>query len=564
MIKQYSCDFETTTEAFYNKYGYTRVWAACAINIDDTDERAIYSNIGDFIEAYTKRPTVLYFHNLKFDGEFIVSYLLSNGWTYDDNLSSNKSFKVVISDVGQWYMIEICRRSYRSKKIKTTIYDSLKKLPFKVSQISKAFNIPESKLIIDYDKERPEGYILDEQEKNYIINDCLIVAKALKIQFDKGMSKMTIGADALGYYKASMTKKQFEYFFPVLELEVDNYIRKSYKGGWTYCNERYANTIHTGISFDVNSLYPSCMYGNNGLLPYGVPKYYKGQYKPNKDYPLYICRILVDFTLKPRCFPSIQIKGFSRFIETEYLKESNGPVELTLTSPDLELLLENYDIGFIEYIDGYMFRGSADLFKNYIDTFMEMKMTTTGALRQLAKLMLNNLYGKFAKNPKIAHKTAAMGKDGIIEYTITEAEYKDSVYTAVGAFITSYGRKQTIETATALYDRFLYADTDSVHLIGTEIPTNIKVDDRLLGYWKCEGVFDEAKFIRPKTYIKYKEGHIDVTCAGMPDNVKQQLRDIPKEEAFNLFTAGAVFNGKLTPKRVKGGVILVDTTYSIK
>ena len=564
MIKQYSCDFETTTEPFYKKYGYTRVWAACAINIDDTDERAIYSNIVDFIAAYTKRPTILYFHNLKFDGEFIVSYLLANGWTYDDDLTHDHTFKVVISDVGQWYMIEICRRVYKTKRIKTTIYDSLKKLPFRVSQISKAFDIPESKLIIDYDKERPDGYELDEQEKQYIINDCLIVAKALKIQFLKGMNKMTIGADALGYYKSSITKKQFEYYFPVLKLEVDDYIRKSYKGGWTYCNERYANNIYTGISFDVNSLYPSCMYGNNGLLPYGTPVYYEGEYIPNAEYPLYICRILVDFTLKPKHFPSIQIKGFSRFIETEYLRDSDGPVELTLTSPDLELLFENYDIGFIRYIDGYMFRGSADLFKDYIDTFMKQKMETTGALRQLAKLMLNNLYGKFAKNPKIAHKTAAMGPDGIIEYTITDAEYKDSVYTAVGAFITSYGRKQTIETANALFDRFLYADTDSVHLIGTEIPNNINVDDKLLGYWKCEGVFDEAKFIRAKTYIKYKHGKVEITCAGMPDNVKAQISNLPKEEAFDLFKTGAVFNGKLTPKRVKGGVVLVDTTYSIK
>ena len=563
-MERYSCDFETTTGDFYKKYGYTRVWCACAINIDNTDDRLIFNSIDEFIDYFVNKPATLYFHNLRFDGEFINSYLLNNGWEYDEELSHNKTFRATISDVGVWYMLELCIKRYKSRVFKITIYDSLKKLPFRVSQISKAFNIEEQKLEIDYDLERPEGYVLTQEEKDYIVNDCLIVAKALKIQFEQGLDKMTIGADALNYYKGGMSKKDFKYFFPVLNLETDNYIRRAYKGGWTFCNERYANQIHKGVSFDVNSLYPSVMYGNNGLLPYGVPKFYTGEYKKDDRYPLYICRVLVDFKLKPNKFPSIQLKGYSRFVDTEYLKSSDGPVELTLTNPDLELLFECYDVDFIRYLDGYKFRATDKLFKSYIDHFMEMKMNNTGALRTLAKLYLNNLYGKFSKNPKMQGKSISMGEDGIVKYDLEEAEYVDSVYTAMGAFITAYGRKQTITSANAVYDRFLYADTDSIHLIGTDIPEGLKVDDKLLGYWKCEGVFDEGKFIRAKTYIKFKHGEIDVTCAGMPDNLKEQLKKMTKEEAFNIFEGGAVFEGKLMPKRVKGGVVLTPTTFTIK
>lgn len=562
-MSRYSCDFETTTQPFYEHYGYTRVWASIAINIDNTEERHIYNNIEDFIDSF-KYGDELYFHNLKFDGNFIISYLLSTGWKYDDKLKVDKTFRTTINDMGVWYSIELCYKVYSSKRKKISIYDSLKKLPFKVSQLSKAFDIEETKLSIDYDLERPEGYELTAEERDYIVNDALIVAKALKAQFDKDLGKITIGADAMNYYKEEIGKKPFKYLFPVLTLDVDNYIRKSYKGGWTYCNPRYAGQRFKGISFDVNSLYPSVMYGNNGLLPWGVPKFYKGKYKASKRYPLYIQRIYVSFDIKPNHLPTIQIKSNPRFTATDYLEHSDGLVELTLTKPDLELLFKHYNIGYIEYVDGYMFRGSSTLFREYIDYWIKEKINNTGALKTLAKLMLNNLYGKFSTNPRVVEKIPYLDEDGIVAFRCSDIEYKDAVYTAMGAFITAYGRKQTIETAQQVFDRFLYADTDSIHLIGVEEPTNIKIDANLLGYWKCEGVFDDSKFIRAKTYIKWKHEKIEITCAGLPQNVKDLISELPKEEAFQRFDVGATFSGKLQPKRVKGGVILVNSDFTIK
>ena len=98
---RYSCDFETTTEPFFNKYGYTRVWGACAINIDNTDERYIFNNIAEFLNHF-KYGDELYFHNLKFDGNFIISHLLNNGWQYDDKLKADNTFKTTINDMGIW------------------------------------------------------------------------------------------------------------------------------------------------------------------------------------------------------------------------------------------------------------------------------------------------------------------------------------------------------------------------------------------------------------------------------------------------------------------------------
>ena len=49
-----------------------------------------------------------------------------------------------------------------------------------------------------------------------------------------------------------------------------------------------------------------------------------------------------------------------------------------------------------------------------------------------------------------------------------------------------------------------------------------------------------------------------VICAGMPDAVKEQV-------TYENFKVGFVANkGKLAPKHVKGGVVLVDTPFTVK
>ena len=50
----------------------------------------------------------------------------------------------------------------------------------------------------------------------------------------------------------------------------------------------------------------------------------------------------------------------------------------------------------------------------------------------------------------------------------------------------------------------------------------------------------------------------------MPDNIKENIASLGKDKAFEVFTQGAKFEGKLLPKRVKGGVILKATEFTIK
>ena len=81
---------------------------------------------------------------------------------------------------------------------------------------------------IDYKAKREKEHILTNEEINYIRNDVEIMARALEIMFEQKLTKMTIGSCALSNYKK--TNKSFKFYFPVLPYEIDQDIRKSYKG----------------------------------------------------------------------------------------------------------------------------------------------------------------------------------------------------------------------------------------------------------------------------------------------------------------------------------------------
>ena len=551
-LKRYVADFETTTHE-----DDCHVWAYGTCEVGNTDNTTIGTRIDDFMEWCAKENKIVYFHNLKFDGEFIIHWLFNHGFTYSKD-PKEKTFSTVVSSMGQFYIIEVVFGVGNKKLQKVTFYDSLKKLPFPVRKIAQDFNLPIQKLEIDYNEERKENHVLTEQEIEYVLHDVKIVAMALEIQISQNLTKITNGSDALNDFKRTISKKQFEINFPILDLEVDADIRQAYRGGFTYVNPRYQNMdIKDGLVFDVNSLYPSVMYDKP--LPYGMPLYFTGQYKHDEMYPLYIQNLTCEFKVKKGYIPTIQLKNNLSFLPNQYIEESKEPVNLVLTSIDLELFLEHYDVWNIEYINGWKFKQCQGIFKPYIDKWGQVKKENKGAIRQLAKLMLNSLYGKFGTNPDVTGKIPYLDENNIVKWKLDEKTYRDPIYIPMGVFITAWARHKAISTAQLCYDRFIYADTDSLHLVGLEIPKPIEhlIDDKELGYWAHESTFTRARFIRQKTYVEEVNGKLDVKCAGMPDAVKEKV-------TWDNFTRGFHSYGKLLPKRVKGGMVLKDTEFTLK
>ena len=187
---------------------------------------------------------------------------------------------------------------------------------------------------------------------------------------------------------------------------------------------------------------------------------------------------------------------------------------------------------------------------------MESTLNGNKAMRTLAKLMLNALYGKFALNPNVQSKLPWYD-NGVIKYKLGEKETREPIYIPVGTFITAWARYKTISSAQKVYDRFVYADTDSLHLIGTEIPDMLEIDPVNLGAWKHESTFTRARFLRQKSYIEEIDGVLKITCAGMPDRCYQYV-------TWDNFHTGASYAGKLGMTHVNGGIVLKDIPFSIK
>ena len=571
MSRKFAADFETTTSI-----EDCRVWAYSLCEIGRPDNFIYGNNIEDFIKfcSNPKENYVLYFHNLKFDSEFIFNYLLNNGYTCikDKKDRQEKTFTTLISDMNQIYSLEIFFTIKGKRVNKVTIYDSLKILNFSVEQIAKDFDLPIRKLELDYDSYREKGHILTEHEIDYIRNDVEIMARALDYMFKTDLKKMTIGGDALYDYKKMISS--FTHYFPVLPYEIDQDIRQSYRGGFTYLNNCFkGKTVGEGWVLDVNSLYPSCMY--NELLPFGEPLFFDGKYEEDKLYPLYVQQIFVSFKIKKNKIPTVQLKNHSNFIPTEYIETTNGEcVTLVLTNIDLELFKDHYDIEYIEYINGWKFKGLKGLFKDYINKWttvkIESKKTNNLAMYRISKLMLNSLYGKFGLNPNIRSKYPELDEKGIVTYKFYEKEIREPIYIPMAAFITSYARNKTIRTSQAIKeysienygeDYYIYSDTDSIHTLFTDteiLKQFVDIDDYRLGAWKLESKFIKGKYLRAKSYIELSpEGKLNCTVAGLPKNLGSLVD-------FDNFEIGTNYYGKMIPLHVKGGIVLKPDYFTIR
>ena len=566
----YVADFETTV-----RDDFACVWLSAIINIDNLNEVYYQTSIEEFYEKiYSISPDIVFFHNLKFDGMYILDYLLRNGYQHSTERKPKPTeFTTLIGEQGAFYSI-----SFWGENNLIKIWDSLKIFNFSVDEIAKSFNMDTLKGSIDYDAPRPYGYIPTKEEIEYVFNDVAIVAKAIKMFRDDGYNKMTVASNALSEFKSTINKKEYKYLFPLLSPNVDNFCRKSYKGGFTYVNPKYQNKeIGLGCVYDMNSMYPYTLYYKD--MPVGSPHYFVG--KPPKD-KLFIIKIHCDkIEVKKDHIPTIQIKGSFRFVATDYLTSAED-VDLHLTSVDYKLFIDHYNIDNLIEIEGYYFDSRNDLFRTYIDKFMEQKRTSKGGKRQIAKLFLNGLYGKFgSKIDKISKIPYLDEETGIVKFKRSQPKQTDPLYIPIASFVTAYARDNIIRNAQSCYDRFLYCDTDSLHLIGYDVP-NIPIHNTELGYYKCEGKFIKARYIRPKTYVEhmmYQKTYSSIKCnhkiivgklrscifidefkcAGMSKNIVKS-----GAVTFDNFVVGTEYYGKLKPKAIRGGVVLEPIPFTLK
>lgn len=643
----YMADFETVVEENPNEQEETSVWAwALSRLFDGTEDVRIGNSIETFFTELCRngnRHIIVYFHNLKFDGTFIMDYLMrelgyETAFNYDTlKFVENKKLEdnqmtYMITDLGIWYSMTV-----KMGKTLIEFRDSLKLLPFKVAELHKAFDTKYKKLDMEYVGHKGPGEYITPEEQAYIRNDILVPKEALeKFIREMGYQKsppITIASAALQEFKKKFNKAEWDKLFPNLaEIELDPeewgypnadaYCRAGYGGGWCFVNTDFAgSTEGRGRVYDVNSLYPFQMDSKSGHYhPVGEPHFFKdlNVFKDlDFDERFYFIRFKCRFELREGYFPFIQIKNSLSYRKNENLYASyrtidfkydpklkrsdlitTGPkVELTLAKPLFKLFTTCYDIANFEFLDGCWFESEKGLFDSYIKRFMKMKEEATiagnKARRSTAKLLMNSLYGKFGTTPGNSFYVVGIDEDGDLHYIETRGTNKKPVFVPMAASITSWARRYTVTAAILNEKYFRYSDTDSIHLVMDDDvePVGIKMDDTELGAWKMESKFEHAIFLRQKTYMEWSGTKYDIKACGLPDRGKmlfdlnlngvrshngrvdyegesiklmeEEIDFLERKRTISNFAPGLSIPGKLKPKKIKGGSVLVNDHFTI-
>jgi len=573
----YVADFETNVTP--ETCAANPVWAWGLAKVGDDGLRAYGTSIDSFMRLFWEHDSIyssgfigIYFHNLNFDGEFILSWLLSHGWyqaSGDFKPKSRSKAFYCLRNNGKLYQIEFAFKT----GARVILWDSWKKLPMSVRNLSKAFGLSYTKGDIDYEIYREPGHELTPEELDYLKRDVVIVAQALDHIHNGGIraDKMTMGADAYADWETRARNKNpdFDADYNSLEYVEWQYAKQAYRGGLTLVNPKYRNRRYRrkGRVYDVNSMYPSVMRYNP--MPYGNGTRFEGkpEFAPNT---FTIFEVIAHFERRKNQIAVYRPKGYSKtwpqgtFVESTY-NELEAPIHITLSSVDWETYSKHYEITVVEWLGGYVYQTRMGTFDDYIDYWIAEKIKAAEEgnkpKKTIAKFKLNNLYGKLGQSIDNTFEFyASLNKEGVVVWHKRLVDCDENTtykYMPMAVAITAYARAKLCQMIRAAGNRFIYADTDSVHIFGDyEIP-NIDCHPTRLGAWDCESHFSGGKWIRAKAYAEYINNAWQYKLAGCPAAC---LGGLPIEQ----FYVGAEYHPKLLPKRTQGGIILVDCGYKFK
>ena len=369
-VKHMVADFETCMTEDHKD---VRVWAWGLADIF-TEEYEQGTDLDKFMDRILGDKLIydIGYHNLKFDGNYILPWIYKHGFRYIHNRVFMNTWKEggdltgcfthSISESGQFYNIIIVKPRKASNNTPSFIYlwDTMKLFPESLEKVGAQYNTTHFKIKEDtdfYEEIRPVGHELTERESMYLKEDCLVLAEALRGQVEKyGKLYRTRASKAFSFFKeccllwddkTNVYEERYigtkEFKIPYIAGYEDLYgmryrtlptalkrelIKKKLVPEfeyhipdfqtWDHIKESY----HGGISF-VNPLYqeksikaPITVIDVNSMYPYvmntfNIPygRFEKREGEPTEDRGTWIACARVSFKLKdPWRLPCIQIK----------------------------------------------------------------------------------------------------------------------------------------------------------------------------------------------------------------------------------------------------------------
>lgn len=634
MAIEYVADFETTSQRIYDiktrklrrdlSSAWVCAWAMMPVMAEpDPIEIVRGRSIDSFMEycaevvrelpaKQRQRGVTIFTHNLRFDSDFVMYWLLSGHGTVDQEVREN----VLYSFRATWDGVSVMFR------------DSLKIFPQRAEALGELYGIKKLKGSWDYEKYRTPETPITIEEWEYVHHDVMIISRALADYRARGYMENTQASIAYNdrlrrtYPRFNKTQarrlkkvnyEKYRQSFPwqirPLEFHLHKHLLMAYFGGISYVNPAYANRdLYDIDGYDVHSMYPKQM--DDMPLPVGEPLVVNNPSPEEAERLLrsYKC-VIADFEdlsleLKgPEYFPALMFPTdpySSIRMQGKIIKCRN---ELAcLTGIDYEIMRSEYNILSGRIVRLYLFRTCTGQYHEFVEYWMQIKSDSdrirndpastseevSGArtLRALSKVMMNSSYGKDGTKLMRTVKRTYMSDEGLLEsddtIEIADVEY----YLPSAIFITAWARRQLWTAVKACRvpgkSFFVYCDTDSVKVTqeGAQMlrdASDVEIDDYKLGTWGYEGTYITARFVRQKTYsytIKEKNGSIGrhyVVC-GAPDDIKSvmdidefypgMIIDLDTIHA-HVDDEGKQLQGRLLPIRVRGGVILEETGFQI-
>lgn len=511
--------FDCETEGLY---GEARL--ICLV-IPGQDDRVFKGDdcVNQFIDEVTRpkyRGYHLYAHNLSFD--------LEKTFGKAGNTLDNKRFDLVMAGSR---LIKAVYQFGNNKNL--TLLDTLNLIPESLSSIGEDLGYKKLKTPNKWLSGEPVTEITQE-DIDYCVRDCKIVLKILGVYAEmlkpfKIKLKVTAAANAKAVWKAIELKESGMF----LNDNKDERFRESYYGGRTEVFIRRHERLKL-FYYDINSMYPSVMVNNNFPDPDKL-KYSKdlGKALKNDEGCAKITILIPDMLYPPLpvrgkklIFPVGEITGVWNFPEIRLAIEKGATIIEThwvLSSPPI-----------------------SSPFNRFVEYFMALKIRHHNegkkALRNLAKRMLNSLYGKFAQRvdtedrythelPPIGVAYQPLGKN---TYRLRDVEKERAQETVVcwSSYITSYARVMLYSFFPK--DGLYYCDTDSI-VIDHELPAEL-VHESEFGLMSVEDIIVESYFVAPKRYAyKNVEGETVRKIKGVHNDVVQGIPIESFGESMGVF-----------------------------
>jgi hypothetical protein len=413
----YGSDFETNIP----RDGVVNVWLWSVVRSSDL-AYICGESIEEWYQTVMQLTGIICFHNLKFDGQFIMDYLIRN------NIPFDREHTIIDAEMHIPYRIALKSDLY--------IQDTMRVHVGSLQKVARSYNIPGKFESADFSVYHEYGHAT-EKEIDYVIQDSRIVAQILKADCtaNNGYIPITgagyakrkfvqylkenhyVDLNGLGKGKGDSNDALLNQIFPALPENPLNtgwqdLARCSYMGGLCLVKAGRESVINgKTYVYDVNSAYPFHMAVRP--LPVGHGRQ-TTSYVPG-EFGIYWC--WVEFDHKNRSCPIIHQSRvfephvphsvhaveprFSLYGQSDYISKFDG--ELVLTSIEIEYLKQYAGLDIIKVYTGYTFDTRDDIFGPYIRKIYTQRQDIKSqdpVLAGFLKLMMNSLYGKFGSAEK--------------------------------------------------------------------------------------------------------------------------------------------------------------------